>query len=387
MESFLVITGLIGLIIGLSNPKVFSKILGENANRPILILLFGSIMILGAFWNEKNSNGAIGLICLVALIIGLVNPSVFKPILKNFATRPIITIIFLGGFILAVALEETYKNTNETISPNEFSIKNDTKDPLQQTLSQLQADITNSRKLLVEKKYTQALNEAELYLQRYEVENSPELKAEALRLKADALYHNSNLDAALAAYELALNIYKNLQYWEQEAWCYYYLGFIHYYQNDFKAAINQFILAENIYQTHDQPYNLALTKAKLGDCYRLDNQHNKAINYYRSARELFTKLNNLDNIAWINCYWAESLDKLGKVDEAINKITAALDYYKTQSNDGYTAWCFERLADYKLKQGDKANAINNYTLAIDYYNKARDLNKVKTIGAKIKEIK
>lgn len=384
MDTVLIIIGCVGLVVGLVNPKIYKFLFQESATRPIIILVFGAIILAGAFWKDPGSTGAIGLFCVLAMIIGMITPDAYKPLLKKFATRPVLFWIFLIGLIMALSFDNFGKHVNK---PDINNNSNSKFEKSNQRYVELENRLSETRNLLKDQKNDQALKDVNNILLSPIIENDPKIKAEALRLRGDILYNKGIYENAKRDFENALITLEILQMWEQQAWCYYYLAEICFLQKDNTGAISNMLKAEELYIIHDQKYDTGLSQGRLGDFYRSNNQHTKALMYYQSARDVFAQTNNIEQIAWINCYWSISLDQVGKTDEAINKLSAAIDFYKSKENYAYLAWCYEYMAPLKMKLQDKVNALANYQLAIDNYKKVNNPNKITELDKKIKDLK
>jgi tetratricopeptide (TPR) repeat protein len=211
--------------------------------------------------------------------------------------------------------------------------------------------------------------------------NAPELKADALKAKAEHLRVNNKLTEALDVANKALETYEQLRRTQKIAETHQLLGLIYYQKGDAANALKNFeralVLCEQI---GDWKTKLASLNG-VGLVYMQSKDNQKAITYYEQAVALAQKLN--DHKAE-----ARSLGNIGTAYDNLDNNTQSIEYIKkavvineSAGNQYYLIYDYRDLGNIYMKLMDIAKALDYYnkalTIAVEIGNKSQEANLIK----------
>ncbi len=213
--------------------------------------------------------------------------------------------------------------------------------------------------------------------------NAPELKADALRAKADHLRVNNKLTEALDLANKALETYEQLRRTQKIAESHQLLGVIYNRKGDAVNALKNFeralVLCEQI---GDWGTKIASLNG-VGLVYMQSKDNQKAITYYEQAVALAQKLNDHKAEARSLGNIGTAYNNLGNNTQSIEYIKKAVVINESTGNQYYLIFDYRDLGNIYMKLMDIAKALDYYnkalTIAVEIGNKSQEAVLIKKI--------
>ncbi len=180
---------------------------------------------------------------------------------------------------------------------------------------------------------------------------------------AGVAVEQGDLNKAIVAYEIALNIRKNSGESYKAASIYLNLSRIYQIQRQFQKATNYSQQALRIYKDAQDLYKSGEAYYQLGEIALKQRQYKEAINFSKTALNIYKNYGGLDKVA-------AAYHQLGSVKYLQGQFAEASNYYKEalkiyeDTEDWYNS------ADEYLQLGQVAEIQQNYDEAFAYYTKA-----------------
>lgn len=166
----------------------------------------------------------------------------------------------------------------------------------------------------------------------------------------------------------ALSLSKSIRYKKGEAKAEGILGLYHAITGDYFASVDHYNLALNIYQQLNDGRGISKTFSNLGVVYQYQSKYNKALEYYFKALELEEKNNNQQQVAVIHGNLGNLYDDHREFDAAILHYREAIKYFKKKGALYNVSAVYGNLGLVFYHQ-------SNYDSALFYYDKAIQIDK------------
>ena len=110
---------------------------------------------------------------------------------------------------------------------------------------------------------------------------------------------SNNLDSAIVAFELALDVNTELKDSANIGYNYYNIGLAHYFKGNYDKAIENYVQSANIRQHLPDTSAFITSLTSIGEVFRIMQEYKNALIYYNKALESRKSINNKELLAYL----------------------------------------------------------------------------------------
>lgn len=168
-------------------------------------------------------------------------------------------------------------------------------------------------------------------------------------------------------YQLALNIWRDLNNPAEQAGVLIMLGFIEFRRGEWAACISFLTQAEGMLDERAEPRSIGQIASTLAEAFSENGMPENSLTQYDRALEYFKKTNDPHLIAVTTWGIGRTYYRLGNYPEAVARFEQVL---AGLHNDSLQAQCYEYLGRVYLATGEYELALKNLNSALDIYTRA-----------------
>jgi serine phosphatase RsbU (regulator of sigma subunit) len=151
-----------------------------------------------------------------------------------------------------------------------------------------------------------------------------------------------------------------------EAVAYHYRGNYHYYKTNLDEALDAYKMSLQIREKHCQPHQIASSTVMLGNVYSVMANYKEAYHYYYRSLDIYEKIDDKTGISSVHV-------NIGSLDVSREKFDEALEHYKFSLAYEETSGDSASLANVLNSLGGLYQVQEKFDTALVYFDRAMDI--------------